>query len=98
MALSPEDIAALGSFVTQEVGKGIAAFKAELGSGSTPTVPDVPRDSIVGTPEVPFDAGPEFYVHLADGSVITTHDSQSTHMPNADGTSQQVIGRYQKGV
>jgi hypothetical protein len=34
----------------------------------------------------------EYYVHLADGRVIETGDSASTHIDNV-----QVIGRYRMG-
>jgi hypothetical protein len=56
------------------------------------------RVAQVGAPDVAPDAGPEYYVHLADGSVVVSHDSGSTHMPNAQGEPVAVIGRYQKGA
>lgn len=56
------------------------------------------RASVVGVPDVPADAGPEYYVHLADGEVVVTHDSASTHLPNEAGEPVLVIGRYQKGA
>lgn len=55
------------------------------------------RASVVGQPDVNPDSGPDYYVHLADGSVVVSKDSGSTHMANADGESVAVIGRYQKG-
>lgn len=55
------------------------------------------RASVVGKPDVDPEAGPDYYVHLADGSVVVSKDSASTHMANGDGESVAVIGRYQKG-
>lgn len=55
------------------------------------------RASVVGQPDVNPESGPDFYVHLADGSVVVSKDSASTHMANAAGETVAVIGRYQKG-
>jgi hypothetical protein len=93
MALTPEDLEALGSFVD----KKLEAFTVGLeNADQQKTLKD--RDATVGLPDVDPDAGPEFYVHLADGSVVTTHDSASTHLPGSDDVPVAVIGRYQKGV
>ena len=46
-----------------------------------------------GVPDVDPEAGPDYYVHLANGDVITTKDSGSTHM-GVDGETVAVIGRY----
>lgn len=88
MAFSPDDLASLGQFIGNEIDKRFAA--------AAPPPPD--RASQVGVPDVPFDAGPEFYVHLANGEVIKSYDSGSTHMPGSDGSTVQVIGRYQVGA
>jgi hypothetical protein len=39
---------------------------------------------------------PTYYVHLADGTVVESKDSASTHQ-DVDGVSVAVIGRYLKG-
>ena len=82
MALTPEDLAQI----------------KELFASQAPPAPE-PQDRVsqVGAPEVPFDAGPEFYIHLANGEVVKSHDSSSTHLADAEGNSVQVIGRYQVG-
>lgn len=93
MALTPEDLDVLGGFLD----KKLTAFKSDLeNADQEKTLKD--RDATVGLPDVDPDAGPEFYVHLADGSVVTTRDSASTHLSGSDGVPVAVIGRYQKGV
>jgi len=52
----------------------------EMLAGSAPVAPE---------PESPTPPPAEYYVHLADGRVIQTGDSQSTHINGV-----QVIGRY----
>jgi hypothetical protein len=85
MALTQEDLAALGAFIDQKI------------TAATAEKPKTPADraSEVGVPEVPFDAGPLYYLHLANGDVIQSHDSASTHIAAADGSTQQIIGRFQ---
>jgi hypothetical protein len=92
MALTPEDLEALGSFIDSKL-------KSAFGEAEKVRAEDAEksRDATVGIPDVDPDAGPEFYIHLADGSVVTSHDSSSTHLPDNDGTPVAVIGRYQKG-
>jgi len=64
-----------------------------------PTPEQVAQDrvAVVGKPDVDPEAGPEFYVHLANGDVVKSFDSSSTHIADPDGVSQLVIGRYQVG-
>ena len=94
MAFTSEDLAQLGQFVRQTVTEALAE--------SAPPEPTAEqqaatRASVVGIPDVPHDAGPLFYIHLADGSpVFTSHDSTSTHMESG-GKPVAVIGRYQVG-
>jgi len=59
-----------------------------------PTPDQVAQDriAVVGKPDVDPEAGPEFYIHLADGEVIKSFDSSSTHVNGV-----LVIGRYQVG-
>lgn len=103
MALSAEDLAALGEFVRKEVSDGISAFKGSLPEAEKAAAPTAEeavnaRVAQVGAPDVAPDAGPEYYVHLANGKVITTHDSASTHIADPDdGSTQLVIGRFQVG-
>lgn len=58
----------------------------------------VNRVSVVGKPDVDPEAGPKFYVHLANGDVVESYDSSSTHMA-VEGSDAPVlvIGRYQIG-
>ena len=58
----------------------LAALKAMFGPAAAPAEPEAPPPPA------------EFYVHLADGRVIETGDSTSTHIDNV-----QVIGRYPIG-
>jgi hypothetical protein len=74
-----------------EVEKLVAAAVAEAAAAAATS-----RDSIVGIPDVPFDAGPEYYVHLANGHVVRSHDSGSTHMED-NGETVLVTGRYPVG-
>lgn len=90
MALTQEDLALLGKFVTDEIEKKLSAAQ------SAPQTPE-DRASQVGVPDVDPEAGPEFYIHLADGEVVKSHDSSSTHLQSSAGESVQVIGRYQVG-
>jgi hypothetical protein len=94
MALTQEDLSALASFVKTEVENAVSTVRADLAS-RVPEAAD--RASVVGVPDVDPEAGPEFYIHLADGTITRSHDSQSTHMPGEDGEQVQVIGRYQVG-
>jgi hypothetical protein len=54
------------------------------------------RASQVGVPDVDPEAGPEYWIHLADGTVLKSFDSSGTHLLS-DGQAIQVIGRYQVG-
>lgn len=94
MAFTADELAALGQFISSEVGKAVDAIRGDLETRPQTTQE---RASVVGVPDVAPDAGPEYWIHLADGTVMVSHDSASTHMPGADGTPVPVIGRYQKG-
>jgi hypothetical protein len=87
MSLTQEDLAALSALMDQKI-------HAAESRGPAPAEP-VNRESQVGKAEVPFDAGPLYYLHLANGAVLTSHDSSSTHMPGDDGSTQPIIGRFQ---
>jgi hypothetical protein len=101
MALDENDLKALGGFIRQEVTTLLDDFKTDFTqdtADATAAQAVASRDATVGKPEVDPNAGPTYYVHLADGSVIESKDSGSTHMANADGSQVAVIGRYQKGA
>lgn len=88
MALTQEDLAALGAFIDQKIHAAIQEPEPREQTAAD-------RASQVGVPDVPFDAGPLFYLHLANGDVIQSHDSASTHLRADDGSTQQIIGRYE---
>jgi hypothetical protein len=103
MALENSDLQAIKNFFGSEIRsveeRLLGVVESRLG-GDSPEAPAEPQNRVaqVGAPDVAPDAGPEYYVHLADGSVVVSHDSGSTHMPNAQGEPVAVIGRYQKGA
>lgn len=94
MALTEEDFAALGRFIDSR----LQANVPEPAPQPTPEQVSQSRVADVGKPDVDPEAGPEFYVHLANGDVVKSFDSASTHLPDGEGVSQLVIGRYQAGV
>jgi hypothetical protein len=95
MALTQEDLALLGNFIKDEVRKTVSATAP---APVTEEEAAQTRASIVGVPDVDPNAGPDYYVHLANGKVITSKDSASTHVADPDdGSTQLVIGRYQVG-
>ena len=110
MALESGDLQAIKDFFGGELKSveerllGVVESRIGGAAGPAPAEPQTAEEaaqarvSVVGVPDVPPDAGPEYYVHLADGEVVVTHDSASTHLPNEAGEPVQVIGRYQKGV
>ena len=92
MAFTPEDLEMLGSFIAKKI-----TAAADSVPATAPAAEPLPREALVGVPDVPFDAGPLLWVHLANGEVIQSHDSASTHLPDAEGRTQLVIGRYPVG-
>jgi hypothetical protein len=108
MALENSDLQAIKDFFGSEIKsveeRLLSVVESRIGDvpAGTPAVPAerAAQDRVaqVGAPDVAPDAGPEYYVHLADGSVVESYDSGSTHMPNAKGEPVAVIGRYQKGA
>lgn len=88
MALTQEDLAALAQFIDNKLDA------RETARASRPQTP-AERAAVVGTPDVDPQAGPDYWVHLADGSVLVSKDSQSTHM-ESNGETCLVIGRYLK--
>jgi hypothetical protein len=92
VAFSPEELAQLGAFVEQKVAAGVEAIRGEFQHQSPAA--EVDRASVVGIPDVPEDAGPSYWVHLANGDVIESQDSASTHV-DVGGVAVPVTGRYQ---
>jgi hypothetical protein len=97
MSFSQEDLAQLGGFVRQLVSDEISTLKTDLKQDAE-TMLVQNRTATVGAPDVDPEAGPDYYVHLADGTVVTSKDSSSTHLANDAGESVAVIGRFQKGA
>ena|SRR5271154_4327898 len=89
MPFTQDDLAQLATFVRTEVQTAVSAFQ-----DAKPAATAADRASVVGVPDVAPDAGPMYWVHLADGSVIESYDSGSTHV-DVGGVGVQVIGRYQ---
>lgn len=76
----------------------IEELKSIFGQPAPEPAPPTPEEeaqsrvSEVGKPDVDPEAGPEYYVHLANGEVVKSFDSASTHVGG-----QLVIGRYPVG-
>lgn len=70
MALTAEDLQALGDFIDARVA-------AAVQKATTPA-PVVDAPDVAATKE----AAPWYFVHLADGRVVETQDSSSTVMDN----------------
>jgi hypothetical protein len=96
MALSQEDLKALGDFIDGKIESAISDVKKDVGETvSQATTPQVQTNT---EPQNQPENQPDYYVHLADGTVIVTKDSQSTHMEGPDGEALAVIGRFPKGA
>jgi hypothetical protein len=91
MPLTSEDLAQLSDFIDSRITATAVAH------APTAEQAEQSRAAVVGIPDVPADAGPEFWIHLANGDTIVSHDSGSTHV-DVDGEPVAVIGRYQKGA
>ena len=88
MALSAEEL--------QQV---LDAIKGQVPPEPSPEAAQAQADADysrqAGHPDVDPEAGPTYYVHLANGNVIESKDSGATHVEQ-DGETVDVIGRYQK--
>lgn len=82
MPFTAEDLQQLGEFVDAKV-------RAAVGEATAPPAPPPDDPAVAVTKE----AAPYYYVHLADGKVLESQDSASTHM-DVDGILVPVIGRY----
>jgi hypothetical protein len=102
MALTPEDLEALAGFIEGKVKDVAGELLAQAKGDAEAAIAGAAvqnRVSVVGKPDVDPEAGPQYYVHLANGKVIESYDSGSTHMADPDtGTQVAVIGRYQIGA
>lgn len=90
MAFTPEELAQLGAFVDSRIDAAKPAEPTEEEKAESAAAEQRVK---AGVPDVDPEAGPEYYVHLANGDVIVTKDSGSTHM-SVDGETVAVIGRY----
>jgi hypothetical protein len=101
MALEDSDLAKIGAFLKSEVSgveeRLMTALDQKIADVPAAVAASQPHEAVAGKPEVDPEAGPDYYVHLADGTVVTTKDSASTHLPGQNGEPVTVIGRYQKG-
>jgi hypothetical protein len=94
MALTPEDIAALGELIDSKVQ---AAVSGEVQSAVTQAT--TPQPQLNDEPQNQPENQPDYYVILANGKAFETKDSQSTHMTDPDtGEAVAVIARNPKGV
>jgi len=102
MALDKADLEALGSFIRSETSALLEDFKKDFTAETAQQTADAAvqnRVSVVGKPDVDPEAGPKYYVHLANGDVIESYDSGSTHMAvEGSDAPVAVIGRYQMGA
>jgi hypothetical protein len=89
MALTAEDIAALGDLIDNKV-------KAAVGEHVDAAVAEAttPKPQTNDEPQNQPENQPEYWVHLADGTTLVSRDSASTHMTNDSGETVAVIGRY----
>jgi hypothetical protein len=97
MALTQEDLAALGQFIDGKIEGAIERVKSDVtGMVAEATTPQPQTND---EPQNQPENQPDYYVHLANGKVIESKDSQSTHMTDPDtGEAVVVIGRYPKGA
>jgi hypothetical protein len=93
MALTQEDLEALGSFIDSKIAAAVPAAPPEPTEEEKAQQAQNEYTLKAGRPDVDPEAGPDYYVHLANGDVVTTKDSGSTHM-TVDGETVAVIGRY----
>jgi protein involved in sex pheromone biosynthesis len=91
MALEQSDFAQLGQFISQAVATELDKREAEK-----PAAPPVEPPKVDDANRID-DEAPTYYVHLANGEVLESKDSGSTHM-DVNGVSVLVIGRYPMGA
>jgi len=90
MALTAEDLAALGSLIDNKISAAV---------GDAVTAATTPQPQTNDEPQNQPENQPDYYVHLANGKVLESKDSVSTHMTDPDtGEALVVIGRYAKGA
>lgn len=92
MALTSEDLQALAGIIDSKVRDAVAGHVEAAVADATTPKPQT-NDEAQNQPE----NQPDYYVHLADGTVVTSKDAASTHMVNPEtGETVAVIGRYAK--
>jgi hypothetical protein len=97
MALTQEDLAALGEFIDKKIEGAVADVRKDV-SGMV-TEATTPQPQTNDEPQNQPENQPDYYVHLANGKVIESKDAGSTHMTDPEtGEAVVVIGRYPKGA
>jgi hypothetical protein len=91
--LPPEFMQQLGEFIDSRIRQNVPAAPPEQTAEEKAETARQQQRLKAGVPDVDPEAGPDYYVHLANGDVITTKDSGSTHV-GVDGETVAVIGRY----
>jgi hypothetical protein len=91
--LPPEFMQQLGEFIDSRIRQNAPAAPPELTEEEKAKKAELDQRLMAGVPTVDPEAGPDYYVHLANGDTIVTKDSGSTHM-GVDGETVAVIGRY----
>jgi hypothetical protein len=90
MAFTPEELEQLGAVIDAKVQSAVGGAVAEATTPKPQT-----NDEAQNQPE----NQPDYYVHLANGHVVTSKDSAGTHMTDPDsGETVMVIGRYPVGA
>lgn len=94
MALTQEDLAQLGEFIDSKIKSAVGEHV-----DSAVTEATTPKPQTNDEPQNQPENQPDFYVHLSNGKVVESKDSQSTHMEDPEtGEAVLVIGRYPKGA
>jgi hypothetical protein len=97
MPLTQEDLEALGGLIDKKISAAVGDVETRLNDSVTQAT--TPQRQTNDEPQNQPENQPDFYVHLANGKVIETKDSQSTHIEDPEtGEAVMVIGRYPKGV
>jgi hypothetical protein len=92
MSFTPEELEQLGAVIDAKVA---SATSAQADAAAAEAAKPVTNDEAQNQPE----NQPDYWVHLADGSVFRTKDSQSSHMLSpTSGISEVVAARFPAGV
>lgn len=93
MPFSAEDLAQLGEFIESKVKTEVEAVKADVQKA----VPEVEEKAAAAGSQA-ADQVAEFFVHLADGSVVTLPQNEISSHVDVDGKPVQVIAKYRVGA